>query len=99
MSIIKETYDMIPMPKLGKKGQGTTGAVQVLISLAVMIFVGNLVLQNLDTSFSSEFDGGVYSGAYNDTSDNLVSSMSLMSVLPILVSAGALLAAVTVFTR
>jgi hypothetical protein len=79
--------------KMGNKGSAVVGVMIVV----VMLMVGVIILNNLNTAFAGSFYGGTYSSVYNSTTDNSVTATSLMALLPILLGAGILIAAVMGF--
>lgn len=86
---------------LGKKGQSgmVTGAIMAIGIAVILIYIMSLVVQNIDTSFSSEFVGQTYEGVYNKTKANSITGFNLMTIVIILIAASALLGAVFMFAK
>ncbi len=90
----------LPKPKIGKKGQASpTDAILSLIVMGALLFVGALIMQELSSSFEADFTGGEFEGVYNETVNNTETGMNLMTIVLILLAAGALLSAIYAFVR
>lgn len=79
-----------------KATKGASSIVGVMITV-VLLMVGVIILYNLDTSFAASFTGGTYAGVYGNTTANSQTATGLMALLPILLGAGILIAAVMSF--
>ena len=75
------------------------GVVVALLVLGVMITIGLILQTNFDTAFSGMLSGGSYATQYTNLTANLGNAFLLMTILPILLGAGAVIAYVTGFGR
>jgi hypothetical protein len=83
--------------KLTNKGQA--GTVITLIIVMVTIVVCALILQSLDTALAGTVTTAPYNVSWVAVADNAVTGMSLTTLLPILLGAGALIMAVYGFAK
>lgn len=86
-------------PISDSKGQGVVGAIPTVIVLVLMLAVGAIILNEVTTSFDDDLVGtsSPYEESWNNTKDNSVTGMNMMTVVIILVSAGVLITAVFAF--
>lgn len=96
-----------------KKGEANVvEGIPTVIVLVLMLAVGAIILNEISTSFDDEFglnatgvtcnssvsgDCSAYQAMWNNTSDNAVTGINMMTVVIILVSAGILITAVFAF--
>lgn len=81
--------------RINNKGQA--GAVMGVMLVVVLLMVGVVILQNLATAFAASFVGGSYLAVYNNATAGAKTAVGLMGLLPILLGAGVLIAAVMGF--
>lgn len=89
------------LPKIltAKRGMAATDAILSVVVICTLLFVGALIMQSLATSFESEFTGEEFEGTYNKTVENSITGFNLMTIVIILVAAGALIGAIYAFVR
>ena len=79
------------------KGNATITGILVVV---VTLMIGAVIMQSLDDAFSGILGiGTTYNSVYNSTSDNGVTGVNLMALLPILLGAGILIGAVYSFAN
>lgn len=76
---------------------GIQGAVMVLITIAMTIYITVTVMGTMEDSFGDDFNHTDYSGVFNDTNTNAATGLNLQSLAPILIGAGMLIGLLAVF--